>query len=154
MKLTLSSLAIVISFVMTGCNDKAVATDQSSTKSTPLTTASSQKFTNINNDKLKKMLDEGVTLVDIRLPEEWASTGIIKGSKKLTFFSKTGGINPNLQQEMEQLVNKDKPVMLICRTGSRTRYASQMLNEIGYTKVYNVTNGITHWIREGRPTIK
>ena len=45
--------------------------------------------------------------------------------------------------------------MLICRTGNRTRAASEYLaKSLGYTNVYNVDRGITGWISERRDVVK
>ncbi|MBT8004435.1 MAG: rhodanese-like domain-containing protein, partial [Rhodospirillales bacterium] len=46
-------------------------------------------------------------------------------------------------------------VILICRTGSRTSILSQMLTEqAGFSKVYNVTDGIVKWIDGKNPVVK
>lgn len=110
---------------------------------------------NVSNAQLTKLLSEKVTLVDIRRPEEWTQTGVVAGSKKITFFSKTGKINPNLVTELQSVASADKPVALICRTGNRTRVASKMITtQLGYKTVYNVEHGITKWIADGRATVK
>ena len=41
-------------------------------------------------------------------------------------------------------------MVLICRTGSRTRtLARYLVEELGYTRVYNVRSGIRQWIADG-----
>jgi rhodanese-related sulfurtransferase len=43
-------------------------------------------------------------------------------------------------------------VILICRVGNRSSVIANMLVEqAGYSKVYNVTDGITRWIKDGNP---
>lgn len=109
-------------------------------------------YSNINNAQLQALLDKGVVLVDIRRQEEWQKTGIIKGSKTITFFDKKGNINPNFVTEFIAVAKPEQPVMLICRTGNRTRAAGQAIaQQLGYKNVLNVTHGITGWIREKRP---
>ncbi len=109
----------------------------------------------ISNDQLELLLDKKVTLIDIRRPDEWAQTGVVPGSKKLTFFSSTGAINPQLVPELKKIAPAEKPVILICRTGNRTRIAAQILtSQLGYHTVYNVKHGITRWLAEDRPTVK
>ena len=111
-------------------------------------------YSNINNAQLEQMLKTGVILVDIRLEEEWKETGIIKDTNTITFFTKTGRINPDFMAQFTALVKPDQPVALICRTGNRTRAASQAIaKQLGYKKVYNVTHGIKGWIGEKRPVI-
>jgi len=111
-------------------------------------------YTNVDNNELKTLLDEGATLVDIRRPEEWKQTGVVEGSNTLTFFFASGRVNPKFIPQIQQIAAKDKPVVLICRTGNRTRAASEFLaKEMGYAQVYNVKHGITGWIAEKRPVV-
>jgi len=52
-------------------------------------------------------------------------------------------------------VGKDDPVVLICRTGNRTStLARHLVEQMGYTQVYNVRDGITRWIRDDRPVTR
>lgn len=112
-------------------------------------------YSNIENAKLKELIEQGVTVVDIRRQEEWQQTGIIKGSKTITFFDHTGRINPNFVPEFRAIAKQDRPVILICRTGNRTQAASQAVaQQLGYKAVLNVTHGITGWIAEKRPVVK
>ncbi len=111
-------------------------------------------YSNINNAQLEQMIKKGVTLVDIRREEEWKQTGIVKGANTITFFTRTGRINPNFMSEFTALVKSDQPVVLICRTGNRTRAASQAIaQQLGYKEVYNVTHGIKGWMKEKRAVI-
>jgi rhodanese-related sulfurtransferase len=111
-------------------------------------------YSNINNDQLEQLMKKGVTLVDIRRQEEWQQTGIIKGAHTITFFTRTGRINPNFKDQFTALVKPNQPVALICRTGNRSRAASQAIaQQLGYKKVYNVSHGITSWISQKRPVI-
>ena len=109
-------------------------------------------YSNIDNVKLKELVNQGVLLVDIRRKEEWQQTGVVEGSKTITFFDRTGNINQNFVPEFTAIAKLDQPVMLICRTGNRTQAASQAIaQQLGYKNVMNVTNGITGWIAERRP---
>ncbi|WP_299870728.1 rhodanese-like domain-containing protein [uncultured Cocleimonas sp.] len=147
---------------MTACNantktDSSAAVNTSNKKETVSTKGAEPipqpgGYSNIDNAKLKELTEQGVLLVDIRLKEEWQQTGIVEGSKTITFFDRTGNINPNFVPEFTALAKPDQPVMLICRTGNRTQAASRAIAEqLGYKNVMNVTNGITGWMAEKRP---
>ena len=111
-------------------------------------------FANIDNAELKKLLAEGVKIYDIRRPEEWKQTGVIKGSRLLTLFDRKG-VNRDFMPTFAKEVRSDDKVILICRTGNRSQKAADYIaNELGYGKVYNVKDGITRWIREGNPVEK
>lgn len=45
------------------------------------------------------------------------------------------------QARKEQGLTKSDPVFLICRSGSRSRGASDYMAKLGYTRVYNVVDG-------------
>ena len=149
---------IVISLLLplAACNAKS-----SSPSATPATTKAAEPipqaggYSNIDNAFLDDLIAKGVTLVDIRLQEEWQQTGIVKGSKTITFFDRMGQINPNFVPEFTAIAKSDQPVALICRTGNRTQAASQAIaQQLGYKNVMNVTHGITSWIAEKRPVVK
>ncbi len=112
-------------------------------------------YTNIGNDELQGLLDKGIPIYDIRRPDEWRSTGVIKGSKRLTFVDGGGQLLPNFLPTFSKEVGKNDPVILICRTGNRTSVLAKYLaEELGYTNIYNVRNGITRWISERRPVTR
>lgn len=112
-------------------------------------------FYDINNKQLENLLKNKTTLVDIRLEEEWEETGIIPNSKTITLFTANGGVSRNFLPELQKLGDKNTPIILICRTGSRTNSASSTLvKELGYTNIYNVKNGIKGWIAENREVVK
>jgi rhodanese-related sulfurtransferase len=147
-----------IAVLLTACNTGNVSSEKSATtgsnNATNVAIPTGTGIINVSNDQLQALLDKGVTLVDIRRPEEWKQTGVVPGSKKLTFFS-GNGINPNLATGIKKIAPVDKPVALICRTGNRTRVGAQMIQaQLGYKTVYNVERGITKWISEGRETVK
>ncbi len=112
------------------------------------------RYSNINNEELKQLLARGTKIVDVRHPEEWRETGIVKGSILSEAFVETGRLRREFITELAQNVKKDEPVILICRTGNRTNVLSEGLSEqFGYTKIYNVTKGIVDWIDKGNPVV-
>lgn len=107
----------------------------------------------IDNEELSKLIKGGVPVIDIRTAPEWLQTGVIPGSHLLTFFDEQGNANPPAWIEKARNIAKlGDPVIVICRTGNRTKAVSQFLSDrVGYAKVYNVRNGIVSWAKEGRP---
>ncbi len=109
----------------------------------------------IDNAELSKLIARGVPLVDIRLQAEWEETGIVAGSKLLTFFDERGRANPaEWLEKVKPFAKPGEPIVVICRTGNRTRAVSQFLSQqAGYAKVYNVKNGIKGWLSEKGPVL-
>lgn len=117
-----------------------------------LSACSPPPYTNLDNKELKALLEKGTPIYDVRRPDEWRQTGVIEGSQRLTFVDDNGRLIPDFLSRFTQAVGKNDPVILICRTGSRTDVlARHLIEKLGYTQVYNVRDGITNWIRAGLP---
>ena len=109
-------------------------------------------YTNVDNAGLKSLIEQGVPVYDVRRPEEWRQTGVVAGSRTLTFVDASGRLNPDFMPRFSADVAKDQPVAVICRTGNRTdALARELVERMGYTKVYNVRDGIAGWIGAGNP---
>ena len=109
----------------------------------------------IGNIELKSLLQKKIPLIDIRRKDEWKSTGIVENSILMTFFDKNGKANTNeWLKELNKIAKKNDPVILICRTGRRTGIISKFLSEkVGYNLIYDVTDGITDWIKKGNTVV-
>lgn len=82
-------------------------------------------------------------LIDVRTPEEYA-TGIIAGAVNIPV--------DQLSQRLSE-VPKDQPVVVYCHSGNRSGQASQILDQAGYTQVYDL-GGISQWQSAGMPVQK
>lgn len=107
----------------------------------------------ISSTELKRLMADGIPVVDVRTPDEWAELGMVKGSEKMTFFDSAGNYDAGKWlSELSGVADKDQPVILICHTGSRTKLIADWLsNGIGYQTIYNVKWGISEWIGAGLP---
>lgn len=110
---------------------------------------------NIDNAELARLVAKGVPVIDIRTAGEWKGTGVLPGSKLLTFFDERGNADPaQWLASAKSIATPDQPVILICRSGNRTRAATQFLSgQVGYKTVYNVTHGINGWMAEKRAIV-
>jgi phage shock protein E len=79
-------------------------------------------------------------LVDVRTAEEFRSGHI------------DGAVNIDLQSLPARVATlpKDKPIVLYCRSGSRSNSAAQILTRAGFTKIYDL-GGIIDWRAQGLP---
>lgn len=109
----------------------------------------------IDNVQLDKLARSGVPVIDIRLQSEWEETGIISGSKLLTFFDEKGRHDAaGWLEKVKPIAKANEPVIVICRSGNRTKPVSQFLSQqAGYATVYNVRSGIKGWIGAGGPVV-
>lgn len=109
----------------------------------------------IDNAELAQLIRSGVTVIDIRTQPEWEETGIVPGSRLLTYFDERGRADPAAWLEkLKPLARPGDPVVVICRSGNRTRPVSQLLSkQAGYPTVYNVKHGIKGWIGSGSAVV-
>ena len=113
------------------------------------------QYEQIKSQRLKKLLNEGVVLVDIRRQDEWKMTGIVAGSVLLTFFYQTGAADPaDWLQQLHQQVPIEAPLALICRSGYRTNLVCDFLCQTSpRDSLYNVAGGILGWLAAGLPVV-
>lgn len=108
----------------------------------------------ISNAELARLAVSGVPIVDIRTEGEWKETGVVPGSRLITLFDERGRPDPAWLEKVREVAKPDQPVVVICRSGNRTRAASDLLSrQGGYAKVYNVRDGIRAWAKEGRAMV-
>ena len=109
----------------------------------------------INNKQITELSQNNIPIVDIRRSSEWDQTGVIPNSILLTFFDKEGKYNLDEWYEKLRLeVDVDKPIILICRTGRRTKIIAEMMDKKFDKVIYNAKSGITSWIDEKLITVK
>ena len=103
-----------------------------------LSGCSSASYTQISQDEAMKMMQEqsDYLIVDVRRPDEFAE-GHIAGAVNVP--------NETIEDEApEALPDKEQTLLIYCRSGNRSKEASQKLADMGYTKVYEF-GGINTW---------
>jgi rhodanese-related sulfurtransferase len=80
-------------------------------------------------------------LIDVREPSEYAA-GHIPGATNVP--------QADLAARLDALP-RDRPVYLVCQSGSRSLRAAQFLRQVGYARVANVRGGLAAWRASGRP---
>ena len=117
--------------------------------------AAQAEVINIDNAELARLAASGVAVIDIRTAPEWRETGVLAGSKLMMFFDEKGQVDaPAWLAQLKTVAKPGQPVILICRSGNRSRTAAQFLTQqAGYKTVYNVTAGMNGWASEGRAVV-
>jgi rhodanese-related sulfurtransferase len=98
----------------------------------------------ITVQELKEKLDSGedFQLIDVREDFEYETSNI--GGVLIPL----GGIVIEADK-----VSKDKPVVVMCRSGKRSAAAIMQLEQLGYTNLANLKGGILAWAAEIDPDI-
>ena len=98
-------------------------------------------YTQITQEEAQEMmqLDDMHVIIDVRTQEEFNS-GHIPGA--ICIPNETIGTD-----SPEELPDKDQVLLIYCRSGNRSKDASQKLADMGYTNVYEF-GGINTWTGE------
>jgi len=113
----------------------------------------------ISSNKAFSMQQEGALLIDVRTKSEFKQLRAKDSINIPVFYAKNGKrvFNRNFLNEIYDLSQKDinKKIILICRSGSRTKLASNLLAEQGFSNIYNVKQGFSYdWLKVNLPTEK
>ena len=102
-------------------------------------------ITNVTADEVYKMLssNKDYFILDVRSKEEFDS-GYIEGAYLIPVTE--------LENRLAELP-QGKPIIVYCRTGSRSTSAANILLEKGFKEIFNMTGGITEWQSKGFPVI-
>ena len=73
-------------------------------------------------------------LIDIRTPAEYTQEHL-PGAINLDYYS------PTFSAQLDQL-DKSKTYIIYCRSGSRSKGALQLMDELGFTRVFELSEGI------------
>ena len=57
-------------------------------------------------------------------------------------------------KKLGYLIDINKPFILICRSGRRTKLVSKMLNYYSDMTIYNAENGINSWLKSNLNTVR
>lgn len=80
--------------------------------------------------------------IDVRSEWEYLFVGHPKGALHIAWLDGPNWErNPNFLAQVKRTTSVDRPIVLICRSGNRSRDAGKLLEEAGFTHVYNVEHG-------------
>jgi rhodanese-related sulfurtransferase len=101
-------------------------------------------------------------IVDVRTPPEYTQVGHVPGTPLVVW--PRDGDDASLSafvDEIREQVEPDEPLLLLCRSGSRSHYAAHLLSHAGYSRAYNILEGFEGppgsgkgWLAAGLPSEK
>ena len=113
----------------------------------------------INSTQAYKRQQENALIIDVRTKREFQTLRAKSSINIPVFFEKKGQrvFNQSFLQDIYLNVNKNlnKEIILICRSGSRTKLAANLLAHNGFSNVYNIKDGFSYdWIKVNLPVEK
>lgn len=92
-------------------------------------------YINVNAETAQQLIKDGVRVIDVREPEEYAA-GHIPGSELIPLGS--------ILTESKNW-DKSESILLVCRSGNRSRQAAELLTKAGFSRLYNLEGGVLAW---------
>ena len=93
-----------------------------------------------------KIQESGVTVLDVRRPDEFAAGHL------------PNAININVESDSfkTEIAKLDKKgdYAIYCHSGRRSMIAANEMAGMGFTKLSNLSNGISSWIQAGGPIVQ
>ena len=98
----------------------------------------------ITNEELVQLMEnDALQLIDVRTPAE-TSEGMIEGAKNIDFRAN------DFEEKMSKL-DRSKPIAVYCGAGGRSGNTSELLQELGFKEIYDLTGGYSLWEAENYP---
>lgn len=84
--------------------------------------------------------DPAIVYLDVRQPMEW-NLGRLPGA----VFIPLG----DLESRVEATIPRDKRVIIYCARGNRSAFAADTMQQMGYSDVASMSQGIIGWMHTG-----
>jgi rhodanese-related sulfurtransferase len=139
MNKTLLSFSLLL-LILGSCNQ----VNETSTAQIPAEkTKTAATFENLTSQQAKHILTQQpeITILDVRTSSEFAG-GHLQNAANLDYNA------PNFAGLLEKL-DKSKPYLVYCAVGGRSGKATQLMQEMGFTQIYNAAEGFPELKRAG-----
>ena len=103
-------------------------------------------YTTIGTDEAKRMIDAGVTIIDVRQPDEWN-----RGHIAEAILVPLNGIYSFGKALKDLDLPEDQEIIFTCAAGQRSASASEIAMVAGFKKIYNLANGMNGWVGRRYP---
>lgn len=132
---------VVLCMLLTACGNGTSSAEGTQSEVQTTTASAEAAYQQITQEKAKEMMqaDDGHIIVNVRRQDEYDS-GHIPGAILIS--------NESIGTEKpKELPDLDQVILIYCRSGRRSKEASQKLADMGYTKIYEF-GGIIDWTGE------
>ncbi|MBF6058965.1 MULTISPECIES: rhodanese-like domain-containing protein [Thiomicrorhabdus] len=110
------------------------------------------RINEVDLDKAQELMQSGYRILDVREPGEYLAAaipgainiprGVLEPAADLEY----AGANPALRDHRED------PWVVVCKSGGRAALATDILQQMGFSKVVNMVGGMDAWLAAGKET--
>lgn len=103
---------------------------------------------NLDADAAAKLLEKqsDIIVLDVRTAKEYNSAHI-EGAKNLDFYA------DGFQKQLASL-DKDEPYLVHCASGGRSSKARDLMQKLGFKKIFHLEGGMNAWQKAGNPVVE
>ncbi len=107
-----------------------------------------KRIVEVSPQEAQSLLDSGLLLLDVREPAEYEE-GHVPGAINIP----RGMLEFKMSQE-ESLTNRQRQILLYCKTSGRAALSAVALQTLGFEHVRSILGGFDGWCAAGLPTDK
>jgi len=96
-----------------------------------------RQVTQVSGEEARRLVESGIRVLDVRTPEEFSGLGHIPGATLLPVQV--------IASAPAVLVDSDAPVLVTCEHAVRSKVATRVLAQAGFTRVYELAHGMAMW---------
>jgi rhodanese-related sulfurtransferase len=139
----LGLVAVVVVGLLVRQGTGATASSVPTAPNTPAAPLAANLPAEISAAEASAKRDAGAFVLDVREPDEWNESHI-PGSTLIAL----GELEARVKE-----VPRDREVIVVCRSGNRSRAGRAILVNAGFTQVTSVAGGLTAWAAANLPTV-
>ena len=91
----------------------------------------------VNKEEYLELIKQNHQIIDVRTPNEFEN-GHIENAVNIDF--KAADFIENISA-----LNKNKTLLIYCRSGNRSGKAAKIMDSLGFTKIYDLEGGFMNW---------
>lgn len=146
---TIGALTVAAALTVAGCGGDDDATPVAEAASESAGTASESavpEYGLVTAEQAAELAAGGVTVLDVRTPEEFAE-GHIEGAQLIDFYSSTFA-------DQIAALDPDQEYLIYCRSGNRSGQTVGLLQELGIERVWDLDGGVIAYSSAGLPLVR
>ncbi len=142
-------VAAIAAIVIGGCMNSA-RTSPSASESAAVSNgdAVTQDLRTVSVDDFARVVaEDGVTVLDVRTPQEYAQGRIAPDARNVDYYA------ADFRSTLSALP-RDGKYAIYCRSGNRSSRTLAMMRELGFRDVVELRGGVNAWTAAGRPLVE
>lgn len=144
-----TAVAIVAVLGVAGCggdDDTATPAAEAAPDGADASSTARPAYGLVGAEQAAELAADGVTVLDVRTPEEYAE-GHIDGAELIDFYDSTFA-------DQIAALDPGEEYLVYCRSGNRSGQAVALMQELGFEQVWDLDGGVVAYDAAGLPLVR